>query len=125
MNIHDTMHYLAQGAINVAEGIDANPYNQPTGPGTSTHKRGAFVEQGSRIAQALESICKLLPPGEAHFDIKGARIKEDRPRQGLAPQFWVMHPSNDAILVTCKTRKDAEAVVTCLDTLAAFFGARQ
>lgn len=49
-----------------------------------------------------------------HNGIKHARVTPDRCNPG---RFWVMHPSNDAVLASCDTEEDARAFVAKLDRI--------
>ncbi len=53
-----------------------------------------------------------------HFLLSGARKKENKdpetPFSLGGKSWWVMHPSNDAILAYCDTEEEADAVISRL-----------
>ena len=46
-----------------------------------------------------------------------SRARKKQRDRGKKKEWWVLHPTNDAVLAYCATEKDADLFIACLDTL--------
>lgn len=107
MDFENTMHFIAQGTINISSGHTT-------------------IEEGSPVHRAMGSLCELVNTGKVgeRGQISGAAIVLGNARiaqrgHGEGPGSWlVSHPSNDAILAYCDTEEAAKAVQAALNALA-------
>jgi hypothetical protein len=105
MDFENTMHFIAQGTINISEGHQV-------------------IEEGSLVHRAMGSLCELVNTGkvaergpipDAHVVLGNAQVYQCRDGSG---RWHVVHPSNDAILAYCETEEAANAVRDMLNAIS-------